>query len=184
MPSIETSRNAMHTGDPVIVFTRHMARLVTKKLIKEPAGLHPTLLVWFHLLDMMWLYQHILSKVGTTQIIEKGKYEWSTIQNKQHPLDNLVMVVNHKVCDMSDLTLANSPSLVYNPCYIVLMAYTFVHTDSTLAAEVSQRCKIGMKVNKNMGNNHFFVKVDLITNSNLSISNSQKEKYKVWLKTL
>jgi hypothetical protein len=28
------------------------------------------------------------------------------------------------------------------------------------------------------------VKVDLITNSNLSISNSQKEKYKVWLKTL
>ena len=38
---------------------------------------------------------------------------------------------------------------------------------------------VAIAANKNMGNNHFFVKVDLITSSNLSISNSQKEKYKV-----
>ena len=105
-PPFEKVKNAAeHASKRLLI--KHLKLIVTKKF-KGQVNTRSTSLHWFYLLHMVWLQERHLAKVAQSPVHEKENYKGLTTENKEHPLDNLVMTSGEKVCNMHDLALVDN----------------------------------------------------------------------------
>jgi hypothetical protein len=151
LPLFETIRLRVENSSRAVGITKQVKPLIAKSNIVACNSISGSVLPWFYMNWLVWLYFGDMVGMKDTPILKGGNYVGASTANKRFPFDNLFMRLNKtdtpgstdpKVTTMTELRLVNGDEKVRIASHIALVLFDIVNTKVLQSQQTADLTKL------------------------------------------